>query len=455
MFIKTLFRGWSVDISAKQKRVGQNHLSTVLNFKNLKDPIAAVHAFDFIERIRREVRITPSGKAVYFNDKAFASFIEICNLAEKLLPQRNLVLRSDVDFGCKVALGRLYEESEPSKDFEAFMVSVERVISEGIKIYRFYTTLDGLIFDGVSQFRIGDLTIQRPDRMVLESCDATDLSKASTWREMKRSLWISGEVEGSVDYAENQFFNLVRATCGLLAVSFTTVLERGALSVRLQPVMVGRSRPTSANWFSFELKSKVLRSTVNMEALQGLTFNAEQAEGLSSCNWFNELIRIVNLPSFNEMEGVVRRGIYWFFDAQSDSALEMKLVKLWSCIECVFSIKEHGPNNKTTDKIRKGLTAVLTYGRFKFSPPDKLEELDREINKLYGLRCDAVHNAYHDHVEWHHVIMVSKWAAWLLIEVTMIISGGYDTRRKLKDEVDRMHRLRSIDCREDSDKRNM
>lgn len=178
---------------------------------------------------------------------------------------------------------------------------------------------------------------------------------------MERGLWIAGEVEGSVDYAENQFFNLVRVTCGLLAVSFTTVLERGAMSLRLQPMMIGRSRPTSANWFSYEVKSKVLRSTINMENLQGLTFDAEHAEGLSSCNWFNELIRIVNLESFNEMEGVVRRGIYWFFDAQSDSVLEMQLVKFWSCIECVFSIKEEGSDNKTTDKIRKGLTAVLTY----------------------------------------------------------------------------------------------
>lgn len=152
-----------MEIKAKQKRIGQNHLSIVLNAKNLKDPIAAVHAFDFIERIRREVRTTPSGRTVYLNDKAFTSFIEICNLAEKLLLQRQFLLRSDIDSGCRVALGRLYEEAEPSKDFEAFMLLVEKNISEEIKVYRFYTALDGLFFDGISQFSIGKLTIQRPD----------------------------------------------------------------------------------------------------------------------------------------------------------------------------------------------------------------------------------------------------------------------------------------------------
>lgn len=454
MFRKTLFLGYNMDIQAKKKRIGQSHLSTVLNAKNLKNPIAAFYAFDFIDRIRREVRTSPSGRAVYLNDKAFASLTEICKLAEELLPQRKFLLSSDIDSGCKTALGRIYDESDPSKDFESFMYSVEKIISKEVKVYRFYTALDGLIFDGVNQFPVGKLTIQRPDQMVLESCNATDFNKSSTWKQMERGLWITGEVEGSVDYAENQFFNLVRATCGLLAVSFTTVLERGAMSVRLQPAMIGRSRPSSANWFSFEVESKVLRSTVNMENLQALTFNTEHAEGLSSCNWFKELARIVNLESFNEMEGVVRRGIYWFFDAQSDSVLEMQLVKFWSCIECVFSIKEQNSDDKTTDKIRKGLTAVLTYGGFNFSPPEKLEEMDREINYLYGLRCNAVHNADHGHVKWQHVTTVSRWAAWLLIEVSILISGGFDTRKKLKGEVDRMHHLRSTDRRGGNDKSN-
>lgn len=66
---------------------------------------------------------------------------------------------------------------------------------------------------------------------------------------------------------------------------------------------------------------------------------------------------------------------------------------------------------------------------------DKMQ-LRKDIKRLYDLRCGAVHDAKHNHVTERDVAMVSKWAAWVMIEVAGLAEAGVQTRAEIKIQTD-------------------
>ncbi|TFB44915.1 hypothetical protein E3W21_00920 [Pseudomonas sp. F01002] len=172
-----------------------------------------------------------------------------------------------------------------------------------------------------------------------------------------------------------------------------------------------------------------------MTGFQSITLNDDLVEGLQASEWFGELTRIIQEGSNDDAEHAIRRAIYWFFDAQADTSPEMQLVKFWSCIECFLSFENEG---KTTTKIKRGLTALLTFGGYGFASLDTWRDLEREIDALYELRSSAVHDARHSHVSDRDITTVSKWAAWAILEVAGLISNGYETRAQIKEQTDRL-----------------
>lgn len=430
----------AMEISAKKRRILEADLTALLKPTAFVPKLQAYKTLDLIERLRREVR-TPGGHSLYFSDKGLESFLRLNDTVQEVLPSRSVLEPQNICVACKTALGHLYEQDAPSRDIVSYMTEVDRIAQASISTYRFYTSLAGLEFEGVDEFSIGYLSIQRPDLDVLKRCVADDQLVTSTWKQMQQGLWVTAEVTGSSEYAQRRFFDDVKIACGLLALSFTTVLERGGAAVRLIPSMDGRFKPGAVSWFSFSTTSKVLRATTNMVGFKRLTFGEAHKSGLLSCDWYHDLVRITQNGKGSDAELAVRRAIYWFFDAQTDTSPEMQLVKFWSCIECFFSIG----TSDTTKKIKRGVTAILTYGQYGFSEKSNWKRLEAEIGHLYDLRCGAVHMAEHNHVNDAHVTTLSKWAAWVLLEVVQLITDGFDTQVKIKAEVDRVHGLREAD----------
>jgi len=387
-----------------------------------------------MERLYREIK-TPGGSLIYLSEKANASFLRLVETVKTYLPSRVFVSSDDIYQACKIELGRMYEQEYPSKDIATFLASVEAVMKSKIVTRRFYTTLHGLSLSGVEHMQVGRLIVLNPDLAILEDCVANDAMIDGTWSRMKRGLWVSVEITGSRKYAERRFFEDVKAACGLLAVSLTTALERGGSAVRITPSMDGRVRPSAATWFSIEMSSNELCTSSSMKGFQSINLDDVYIEGLQTSEWFIELTRIIQEEGGSDAEHAVRRAIYWFFDAQADTSAEMQLVKFWSCIECFFSFENSG---EITTKIKRGLTALLTFGGYGFASLDTWRDLEREIDVLYELRSSAVHDARHSHVSDRDVTKVSKWAAWAILEIAGLISRGYETRAQIKEQTDRL-----------------
>lgn len=417
-------------MTPKQLRSAQFDLQVLLKPANLMSEVQSFKKLGFTESLRREVR-TPNGTKVCFTDRALESYTRLTSIIEEKFPSRELVELGDIKSACKSVLGRWYED-DVNGDVARYIEEVESLVSQSIRLHEYYSPLSGLELVGLQEFNVGSVVIHKPRLDVLESSIGLDVVINSAWQQTNHGLWLTAKVKGSACRAERRFFDLAKVTCGLLALSFTTILERGGAAVRLIPAQEGRHKPGAVTWFSVDADSRVLKLKTSFDGLQRLDITQEYATSLLECEWFQEIVRISQSDSGNDAESALLRGLHWFFDAQADTSMDMKFVKYWSCIECMFSIGKV----KVTEQIRRGVTSLLCYGGYRYAKLEEWKCLDLRVVELYGLRSVAVHDAQHGHVELPDVVDVSKWAAFILMEVSMMISRGMQNRVQLKEEID-------------------
>lgn len=418
-------------LTSKQVRSAQADLDVLFKTSEIMNEAESYKKMSFVEQLRREVG-TPSGYKVYLSDRAYASFERLYELAQRSLPSRKLLVSNDVYSACKSVLGEWYER-DGIEQVTSYFEGVEARVNDLISDYRFYSVLTGVNFNDIDRMEFGAVELCKPDITKLQEARGKESVINAAWREMQHNLWMTAKVRGSWNYAEKKFFQLTKISCGVLAVAFTLCLERGGAALRLIPGVEGRFKPGIVRWFSVEEKSRSLHYKESYEGLSCVDLNKDVLSAFKECDWFGELSRISQSDSGADLESAVRRGLYWFFDAQADNSAEMKFVKYWSCIECIFSIKD---NSGVTKKIKWGLTAVLTCGAYGFAEYEEWKTLQAKVVRLYDLRSSAVHNANHDHVTMSDLVDLSKWAAVVLVEVSMLIKSGVGTRKELKARVD-------------------
>ncbi len=420
-----------MEIQPEKRRTAETDIAAVLKKTGHMTELQALNELEFMERLYREVR-KPSGGKLYLSAPANKSFLRLVDAIGEYLPSKGLVSDIEVFRACKVVVGKLCEEGYRKLDVESFISAVEEIIAATIQTHRFYTTLDGLDFVDFTELRIGRLVIQRPDFAILQESEAHPETRDHLWKRVDGALWITEDITGSREECERRFFESVRSICGLLSLSFTMDAEWGASGIRLSPCMDTRARPSTSSWFSFTTDSKVLCVSSSWKGVQVSSLKEIVATDLLDRDWFQNLTRITQGNGQSDVEQAVRRGIYWFFDAQMDTSLEMQMVKFWSCIECIFSFL----GVQTTKSIRDGMTGMLILGGYRLVDVKDKTLLRKDIKRLYDLRCGAVHDAKHNHVTERDVATVSKWAAWVMIEVAGLADAGVQTRGEIKIQTD-------------------
>lgn len=423
-------------IAKKIERKAKADLSKVLSPKS---HLAAVEIFregSAMEHLFREIK-KPNGEDVYLAKDASVSFQDLVGFALKYLPSGSIVGRNSVYKSCKSTIGALCEAGVRELDAQAFIDNVELEILKEIETHQFYATLDGLRFDDFEELKIGRVSLRKPNLKVLQDSEAYEEMRESVWKRMGQALWISEQFMGSREVCQERFFESVKLICGLLSMSLAMDGEWGVIGRRLMPCIEGRARPASSSWFSISIDSNILCSSSSGNFNRLLPVKKAAMVELSERDWFNNLVRIIQVNAETDLEQAVRRGVYWYFDAQSDGTLEMQLVKFWSCIECIFSFMNNG---QTTKSIRNGMTGLFVGGGYQLVSIVDVASLRSDIKRLYGLRCGAVHDAEYNHVTERDVAAVSKWAAWVMIEVAGLAASGFSTRKEVKIQIDYLFR---------------
>lgn len=390
--------------------------------KTLKD-------FDGIEVLSRELRLG-SGRTVYFTDAG----VEQLRLAVEMLQAERvldgLVNYGDVHSACREVMSELLSKGLAPEDGKEFVALVTAKLNDLVKKFTFIVTMSGVSFEDLDGIALDQLRLLRPSGDLLVDCVSREGLVDDALKQMGKGAWLLGTERGTAAVAQQKFLEKARRVAGLLSLSAASCAEWGATLFRIAPVMAATQGSGYAAWLSFPHDSKALSFHRHFSDTQTFRISGGFHKGLEECDWFPRLVELINREARNEVEAALIRAIYWFSDAQRDPVREMQLVKFWSCIECFFSFDRE----QTTSKVVRGLAAVMVAGGYQFVPVKDHAALKRQIRERYDQRSLAVHDAQHGHVTQRAVADVSKWAAWLILNVVALANDGYTTRALLLEQ---------------------
>lgn len=385
--------------------------------------------FKGMEVFSRELPLS-GGRRVYFTDvgvKQLRTVVEVLR-ADRVLD--GWVNEGDIYSVCRKLISELLSQGMAPEDGAEFAILVTAKLNEQVKHFTFAVTMTGVAFEGVDEIALGELALRKPSVDVLAGCVAGDGVVDDALKQMGPGIWLCGTEQGTTGVAQQKFAKKAHRVAGLLSLIAASCAEWGATSFRITPVMAAAQNSQPAVWLSFPDDSKVLSFHKNFSDTQALRISADFLQLLEERDWFPRLVELINREPSNEVEEALIRAIYWFSDAQRDPVREMQLVKFWSCIECFFSFERE----KTTRKVISGLAAVMVLGGYQFVPVLEHRSLKKQISKLYDQRSLAVHDARYGHVTQRAVADLSKWAAWLIINVMALAHHGYTTRALLLEQ---------------------
>jgi len=392
----------------------------------------SLKAFKGIDVLRRQLPLS-SGRALYFTDVGVAFLRVVAEILSPKHVQTGLIDHDDVFFACRKVISELLSDERTPDDGEEFATLVAEELVKQVKRFTFVVPMSGLSLDGVDAMPLGELRLLKPSAHILADCITSDDLLERAMKQMQRDVWLCGTEQGTPSVARRKYLEKAGRVAGLLSLAAASCVEWGATPFCVTPVVASAQNSRSAIWLSFPDDSKMLTVHHNFgDNRQVLKISDEFYKQLEEGDWFSRLVELINRQPRNEVEEALLRAIYWFSDAQRDPVREMQLVKFWSCIECFFSFERK--KTKATDSVIKGLAAVMVLGGYQFVAVAEHKSLKKRINALYEKRSIAVHDAQYGHVTQRAVADLSRWAAWLIINVMALGVHGYTTRALLLEQ---------------------
>ena len=93
------------------------------------------------------------------------------------------------------------------------------------------------------------------------------------------------------------------------------------------------------------------------------------------------------------MEEAIIKSLFW--KAQKDLSCASAWIKLWSCVECFFTLGE----DEITELNARGISSILVFGGYSHKKYGDYEQLKKKIKNYYTLRSKVVHRAEYTHID--------------------------------------------------------
>lgn len=376
------------------------------------------------------------GRTVFLSEKGVAArrrlHTTLCRVAEPALAVSKHEIYSEI----ATSHARFIErELEPTG--EEFFIDVANRLNAKVKNFQFLALIDGLELKDVSLLDLGSVRIQRSDRHLFDSINFEGgLDRPSVFEHFDGSLWLVANVAGSPDIAAEEFRYRASLTIGLIAI-YGSLQYRGAFRRTRACAIVPSRQDSRLFTLRWEVGGADPSLSINWGHEQDLPVSAESVAYVNDQCFFRELAALPDCDRRNELQNAILTSVYWFADAYGDRNPTMQFVKLWSCMECFFSIEKDG----VTELNAKGIAAVLTHAGYNVSSSAEYPRLKARLKNLYDLRSQAVHGGKVGHVEDQDLETFSQWIAWVIVSMMSLSVRGYETLRRVHAEVSRLDAL--------------
>lgn len=319
---------------------------------------------------------------------------------------------------------------------ENLLLEVYDISKKEIKIFNNISCLDGIKLIGIKQLNCGEYKITLSDLSTFIKAYGKD--ENNFYDMMKNYLWIHGNERGSKKQVGQKFDYKANLITSFLSICLQTINKKSILNYRVQVLNSSSSHKSYNTRLQWEKESEGGSFSYSFPKFSDADINSETLEYFRKNLFFDDFFKILEKELKTEVEDAIIKSAYWFCEATKDNNDTMKFIKLWSCIECFFSITE----DKLSESNAKGLACILVYGGYRIHNVESYKEVKFKIKKLYDKRSKALHRAYWSDIESIDVMELANWAAWLIISALgLVVVGNYTNLSQIKEQIVRLDNI--------------
>lgn len=433
------------ELTPKQKRSIKSDIDLIFSLKGLSFPktIEDIKQIGFFSP-----KVNVNNHEIYLSQDGRFALRRICDFIHQSSKYKNLLNYNDIFPGVLSEIERWLKDSLVPDDKE-FVEPLDIFFSKQIDNYVFICRVDGLSLDKLDNISIGNKEIRRYDKKLIAEINGVndDIIDVIN-KEYSNSLVIVGTERGSSSVAQEKFFHNADLSLSVLRL-FSCALYSQAIrriNIRLINNCVHSYGPASS--FGWDSKKSLFFNRY-FKSEQDFKIGSELLDKLISECFLKELSSLIDKENKNELEDAVVKSLFWVGEAQKDRSLASAWVKLWSCVECFFTLGDE----EITEKNARGVSSILVFGGYSHEKYSDYEQLKKKIKEYYDLRSKVVHRAEYTHIDQLLVEELSFIVAWVIITIVALLNRGYTTLAQVQEQAERLDRIKakpyqanSVDC---------
>ncbi len=419
------------ELTPKQIRTVGRDINVIFSLKGLSFP----KTIDEIKEIGFfSPKIKVNDKEIYISENGQAALRRICDITHQSNKFKDSVNYHDV-FQCVLTeLGRWMNDGLIS-DADEFIESLDKLLSNIIKEYFFVCKVDGISFDNVTSISIGRKEVKGycEDTLVGVS-GISDMVRNVIDREYSGSLIISGSEYGSQSVAMEKFYHNAELSLSILRLYSCALYSQAIYRMNILLINNCSHSYSPASCFGWEELDKSLILTRYFKGMQDFSIDSELIDHLGMNLFFKEISALIGKESRNELENAIVKSLYWIGEAQKEHSNPSVLIKLWSALECFFTLGD----DKITERNARGISSILLYGGFSHEQYNDYEQVKKKIKKYYKLRSKVVHHAEFSHIDKIQLEEMSFIVAWVIITMMSLLKRGYTKLSEIAAQAERL-----------------
>jgi hypothetical protein len=423
-------------ISSKKKRTVERDVETLFSPR-------AFHRASTFEEIKHLQPFPPhikfKGGICFLSEKGVAAFGRLVDLLSALPKLVDVVSTREINAQLQSSY-KTWLENALQPTGQEFIESIVNSLMGQVKCYNFLVKIEGIDLKNQDILSLGSVRVQRCDPALFDNLKFEgNLDLGAIYSEFKDSLWLIASAKGSADVASEKFEYRALLTVGILGVCGALLYKGAIWRSRVRVVTSPLEHRKAVTTLMWDVPGDRASLSRNFGTEQDLPFTAESLAHLNDVCFLAHLSSLPDRNDRSELENAIILSIYWFAESYRDRTQIMQFIKLWTCIECFFSIQK----KDVVEMNAKGVSGVLVFSGFGIIDVAGHSNLKRRIKRLYDLRSRVVHGEEFGCVDKADLEELSNYAAWVVISMVSLVERGYETLQQLHEQVSRLDRLSS------------
>jgi hypothetical protein len=338
-------------------------------------------------------------------------------------------------------------ESKPLRDFKDVVDAIFFKVSENIKNYDFYFSLEGIELVDIKEINLGSIQIFKFNETRMHSLignlpkqqtvEDEEIYRAFIEKNFLGRVCIKCSCLGDNRFSEKLARIRIREAINffryIICILFYQRIYENLLKINIVSetyVNENQILVSESNTGSISLQWGATRKNLEI-----FPINEERMSELKDKLYFDGIFEILNNNNRTEIEGCILTAMYWTGEAQNEFDWDIAFLKYWTALECIFS----SDRENITHSLARGVSILAGFGGYKFIEVEEIDAVYKSVSNLYDKRSKIVHRGLINSVSEGELVEICKYASWTILSLLSLRSIGYLSISQLEREVVKLH----------------